>query len=410
MLAARLLSDEHDVHLFEAGDYVGGHTHTLGVELQGNRYPADTGFMVFNDRTYPNFVRMLELLKIPSRDSDMSFSVRCDRTGLEYQGGTVFGLFAQRRNLFRPSFYRMLRDILRFNREAPRLLDSEDESITLDGYLHENRYSRQFLDHYLAPMGASIWSTPPGEFRQFPARYTVGFMQNHGLLQLRDRPQWKTIVGGATRYVEALIAPFSDRVRLNCPVTCVQRREGQVLVTSRKDEPEVFDSVVLAAHADQSLAMLADPSAAEQEILSAIPYQANEILVHTDTRLLPRTTRAWASWNYHVEDFDQQSVILTYNLNLLQGHRAAETILETLNPAEAIDPTKVLERMTYHHPVYSVRAMEAQRRYREINGQRHTYYCGAYWGYGFHEDGVRSALAVADCFGKSLETCIAASM
>ena len=409
MLAARLLSDEHDIHLFEAGDYLGGHTHTVDVEVQGDQYAADTGFMVFNDRTYPNFVRMLDLLGIPSRASDMSFSVRCDRTGLEYQGGTVFGLFAQRRNLFRPSFYRMLRDILRFNREAPRLLDSEDESITLDDYLRNNQYSRQFLDHYLAPMGASIWSTPPSEFRQFPARYTVGFMQNHGLLQLRDRPQWKTIVGGAERYVEVLMRPLSDRVRLNCPVHRVQRRSNDVLVTPRNGEAEVFDSVVLAAHADQSLAMLADPSAAEQEILGAIPYQANEVVLHTDTRLLPHARRAWASWNYHISDFDQQAVILTYHLNQLQGHRSAEPILETLNPTVETDPAKVLDRMTYHHPVYSVRAINAQRRYGEINGQRGTYYCGAYWGYGFHEDGVRSALAVADCFGKSLETCTVAS-
>ena len=236
----------------------------------------------------------------------MSFSVRCDRTGLEYQGGNLLGLFAQRRNLFRPSFYRMLRDILRFNREAPELLDREDESITLDDYLRDNHYSTQFVEHYLAPMGASIWSTPPGKFRQFPARYTVGFFRNHGLLQLRDRPQWKTIVGGAVRYVEALLRPLADRVRLNCPVERVQRRPDHVVVTPRNGEAEVFDSVVLAAHADQSLAMLADPSPAEQEILGAIPYQANEIVLHTDTRLLPRTRRAWASWNYHISDSEEQ--------------------------------------------------------------------------------------------------------
>jgi predicted NAD/FAD-binding protein len=410
MLVARLLADDHEVQLFEADSYVGGHTHTVDVEVQGNRYAADTGFMVFNDRTYPNFVRMLDLLGVPSRASDMSFSVRCDQTGLEYQGGTLFGLFAQRKNLFRPSFYRMLRDILRFNREAPSLLDSDDESITLDDYLRENHYSRQFVDHYLVPMGASIWSTPPGRFRQFPARYTVGFFRNHGLLQIRDRPQWKTIVGGAARYVEALLRPLTDRVRLNCPVERVQRRPEEVIVTPRGGNSEVFDRVVLAAHSDQSLAMLADPSPAEEEILGAIPYQANEIVLHTDTRLLPRTRRAWASWNYNISGSDQQqTVTLTYNLNLLQGHRSSESILETLNPATAIDPAKVLGRMTCHHPIYSVQAIDAQRRYDEINGHRGTYYCGAYWGYGFHEDGVRSALAVAECFGKSLETCIAAS-
>ena len=409
MLAARLLSDDHDVHLFEAESHVGGHTHTVDVEVRGTRYLADTGFMVFNDRTYPNFIRMLDWLEVPSRASDMSFSVRCDRTGLEYQGGTLLGLFAQRKNLFRPSFYRMLGDILRFNREAPSLLDAEDESITLDDYLRDHQYSTQFVNHYLVPMGASIWSTPPGKFRQFPARYTVGFFRNHGLLQVRDRPQWKTILGGAVKYVEVLLQPLADRVRLNCPVERVQRQAEQVVVTPRGGDPEIFDSVVMAAHSDQSLAMLADPSPAEEAILGAIPYQENEIVLHTDTSVLPRKRRAWASWNYYMSAAEEPDVTLTYNLNQLQGHRSAEPILETLNPAITIDPAKVLARMTYHHPIYSVPAIDAQRRYAEINGQRGTYYCGAYWGYGFHEDGVRSALAVADCFGKSLETCIAAS-
>lgn len=409
MLAARLLADDHDVHLFESESYVGGHTHTVDVEVGGSRYPADTGFMVFNDRTYPNFVRMLDWLEVPSRASDMSFSVRCDRTGLEYQGGTLLGLFAQRRNLFRPSFYRMLGDILRFNREAPSLLDAEDESITLDDYLRDHQYSAQFVNHYLAPMGASIWSTPPGRFRQFPARYTIGFFRNHGLLQVRDRPQWKTILGGAVKYVEALLRPLADRVRLNCPVECVQRQAEKVVITPRGGEPEIFDSVVMAAHSDQSLAMLVDPSPAEQEILGAIPYQENKIVLHTDTSVLPRTRRAWASWNYYMSASEEPDITLTYNLNQLQGHRSAEPILETLNPTITIDPAKVLARMTYHHPIYSVQAIDAQRRCAEISGQRGTYYCGAYWGYGFHEDGVRSALAVAECFGKSLETCIAAS-
>jgi predicted NAD/FAD-binding protein len=281
------------------------------VEVHGKPYAADTGFMVFNDRTYPNFVRMLKLLGVSSRESDMSFSVRCDRTGLEYQGGTALGLFAQRRDLFRPSFYRMLRDILRFNREAPGLLDRDDDASTLDGYLEDNRYSAEFVEHYLVPMGAAIWSTPPGAFRQFPARYTVGFFRNHGLLQLRDRPQWRTIVGGAVKYVEALLRPLANRVRLNCPVERVQRQQDHVVVTPKGGESEVFDCVVLAAHADQSLGMLVDPSPAEYEILGAIPYQANEIVLHTDTRLLPKTRRAWASRNYHLSNAEQPTVTLT---------------------------------------------------------------------------------------------------
>jgi predicted NAD/FAD-binding protein len=298
----------------------------------------------------------------------------------------------------------MLHDILRFNREAPDLLEDGDETLTLDDYIRENRYSAQFVEQYLAPMGASIWSTPPGKFRQFPARYTVGFFRNHGLLQLRDRPQWKTIVGGAVKYVEALLRPLEDRVRKNCPVDRVQRNPDHVVVTPRGGETEVFDNVVLAAHSDQSLAILADPSPAEQENLGAIPYQANEIVLHADINLLPRAHGAWASWNYHISDSEEQVVTLTYNLNLLQGHRSDQPILETLSPSMEIEPAKVLDRMTYHHPVYSVKAIDAQWRYSEINGQRGTYYCGAYWGYGFHEDGVRSALAVAECFGKSLSS------
>ena len=409
MLAARLLAGDHEVHVFEAGDYVGGHTNTVTVELGGERYLLDTGFMVFNDRTYPHFVRLLDLLKVPWRKSEMSFSVRCEQTGLEYQGGSLGGLFAQRRNLLRPSFYRMLRDILRFNREAPELLDHEDEGITLDDYLRDRRYSQQFIEHYLVPMGASIWSTPPGQFCQFPARYTVGFFRNHGLLDLRGRPQWKTVAGGAARYVEALTLPFADRIRLNAPVERVARRPEHVEVTPRGGPPEVFDCVVMAAHADQSLAMLADPSRQEREILAAFPYQANEIVLHTDASLMPRARRAWASWNAYLPAEAGRPVTLTYNLNRLQGHESTEPILETLNPATPVAPARVLWRMTYHHPVYSLASVEAQRRYDEINGQRRTYYCGAYWGNGFHEDGVRSALAVGRCFGKDLQTCIAAS-
>jgi predicted NAD/FAD-binding protein len=410
MVTARLLAGEHDVHVFEAGDYVGGHTNTVSVNLAGESYPLDTGFMVFNDRTYPNFVRMLDLLRVPWRNSEMSFSVRCERTGLEYCGSSLGGLFAQRRNLLRPAFWRMLRDVLRFNREAPGLLDHEDEGITLNDYLGERRYSRQFIEHYLAPMGASIWSAPPGEFLRFPARYTVGFFRNHGLLDLRGRPQWKTVAGGAARYVEALTRPFADRIRLSTPVERVVRRPEHVEVTPRGGPAERFDAVVMASHADESLAMLADPSPEEREILSDFPYQANEIVLHTDASLMPRAHRAWASWNAFVSAEADRPVTLTYNLSRLQGHQSAAPIFETLNPGAAVNPAKVLRRMTYHHPVYSLASVEAQRRYDEINGRRRSYYCGAYWGYGFHEDGVRSALAVGRCFGRDLESCIAAFM
>jgi uncharacterized protein len=410
MVAARLLADGNELHVFEAGNYVGGHTNTVSVELAGQSYALDTGFMVFNDRTYPNFLRMLELLQVPWRNSDMSFSVRCEPTGLEYCGSSLGGLFAQRRNLLRPAFWRMIRDVLRFNREAPGLLEHEDEGITLDDYLGKRRYSRGFIEHYLAPMGASIWSAPPGQFLRFPARYTVGFFRNHGLLDLRGRPQWKTVAGGAVRYAEALTRPFADRIRLCTPVERVVRRPEHVEVTPRGGPAEQFDALVMAAHADESLAMLADPSPQERDILSAFPYQANEIVLHTDASLMPRSRRAWASWNAFVSADPDRPVTLTYHLGRLQGHQSAEPLLETLNPAVPVNPDRVLRRMTYHHPVYRSRSIEAQRRYDEINGQRRTYFCGAYWGYGFHEDGVRSALAVGRCFGRDLQSCIAASI
>ena len=273
LLSARLLAADHDIHVFEANNYAGGHTNTVSFEAFGRQYAADTGFMVFNDRTYPNFVRMLQMLDVPARNSDMSFSVRCDKTGLEYQGSSLNGLFAQRRNLVRPSFYRMLLDVLRFNRQSLELLQAEDYELELGQYLDRNRYSREFIDHYLIPMGAAIWSAPPDRFRQFPARFIVNFFNNHGLLTVRGHPQWKTVQGGAVRYVEAITRPFANRIRLNCPVVSVRRYPDRVAVTWKHGGPEDFDAVVLAAHSDQSLAMLADASQAEREILGAFAYQ-----------------------------------------------------------------------------------------------------------------------------------------
>ena len=409
LLAARLLADEHGVHVFEANEYAGGHTNTVTFEAFGGRYAADTGFMVFNERTYPHFVRLLQMLDVPARNSDMSFSVRCDRTGLEYQGSTLNGLFAQRRNLVRPSFYRMLLDVLRFNRRSLELLQGDDDELELGQYLERNRYSREFIDHYLIPMGAAIWSAPPERFRQFPARFIVNFFNNHGLLTVRGHPIWKTVEGGAVRYVEALAKPFADRIRLNCPVVSVRRYPDRVAVTCRQGDPEDFDAVVLAAHSDQTLAMLADASEAERSILGAIPYQRNETVLHTDPTLLPRRRRAWASWNYRIPEDEGQPVVLTYNLNRLQGHVSPDPICITLNATRWIDESKILRRIEYHHPVYSRETLAAQKRFDEINGKNRTYFCGAYWGHGFHEDGVNSALAVGRCFGKRLESCIVAS-
>ena len=406
---ARLLADEHEVWLFEAEAFAGGHTNTVSFEAWGQAWHVDTGFMVFNDRTYPNFIRLLQLLGVAAQDSDMSFSVNCARTGLEYQGSSLNGLFAQRRNLLRPAFYRMLRDVLWFNRTSPQLLTSDAETLTLGEYLDRNRYSREFVSHYLLPMTAAIWSAQPRAVLDFPAHFLIGFFRNHGLLQVRGRPQWKTIPGGAKRYVAALLAPLGDRVRLNSPVTQVTRRADYVEVTVRDAPPERFDAVVCAAHADQTLAMLTDADDLERKILGAFPYQRNEAVLHTDTCLMPRRRRAWASWNYHLSSEPEAPATVTYDLSRLQRVKSPEPILLTLNDTQRIDPATIIQRIDYHHPAYGTASIDAQRRHAELNGRRRTYFCGAYWGYGFHEDGLRSGLTVAHCFGKDLDTCIAAS-
>jgi uncharacterized protein len=405
LLAARLLAGENDIHVFEANGYVGGHTNTVTFEAFGKQYSADTGFMVFNDRTYPNFVKMLQLLGVPARESDMSFSVRCGRSGLEYQGSSLNGLFAQRSNIFRPSFHHMLWEILRFNRSAVDFLREQNSSLELGEYLALNHYSRFFIQNYLVPMGAAIWSAQPDRFLQFPARFIIAFFNNHGLLTVRGHPQWKTVLGGACRYVSALTRPFLDRIRLNCPVVSISRLEDRVVVKTRNSEAEEFDCVVLACHSNESLGMLSDATAAEREILFSIPYQRNDTVLHIDASLLPLRKRAWASWNYYIPKEEGRPVALTYNLNRLQGHCSPEPIFITLNQIQTLATEKILQRIVYHHPIYSRSALEAQKRFGEINGKNRTYYCGAYWGHGFHEDGVKSALAVGECFGRRLESC-----
>jgi len=394
MTAAWLLHRNHELTVFEAAARLGGHTNTVDVTTGGKDYAIDTGFIVFNDRTYPNFIRLLRELQVETQQTAMSFSVRCDKTGLEYNGASLNTLFAQRRNLLRPSFYRMLRDILRFNREAPALLTADSHPLSLRDYLEQQRYSREFIDHYLIPMGAAIWSAQPDLMGRIPAHYFVQFFHNHGLLSIDQRPQWRVIQGGSRRYAQRLVAPFRDRIRLDCPVAWVRRLPDSVLLKPEDGEPERFDALIIAVHSDQALRLLADPSEQERTILGAIPYQENEVALHTDTRLLPRRRLAWAAWNYHIPRQAQAPVALTYNMNILQGLDAPETFCVSLNHSAAIDPASILYRTVYHHPVYTPDAVAARQRWGEINGVNRTWYCGAYWGYGFHEDGVNSALAI----------------
>jgi predicted NAD/FAD-binding protein len=407
MVAAYLLHRDHEITVFEAAGYIGGHTNTIDVELDGRVYAVDTGFIVFNDWTYPNFIALLTKLGVESQPSDMSFSVKCERTGLEYNGTSLNALFAQRRNLFRPSFYRMIRDILRFNRESVELLDQPDPGPSLAVYLAVNRYSVEFIDHYIVPMGSAIWSADHATMADFPARYLVQFFKHHGMLSVNERPTWRVIKGGSQRYMEKLIAPFHDRIRVNARVESVVRRPESVeirLADGNGGGSTRVDHVIIATHSDQALAMLADPSPREREILGAIPYQDNEAVLHTDASLLPRCRRAWAAWNYHLLPTQPDRAVVTYHMNRLQGLSAPQELCVTLNHTDAVDPAKMLRRITYHHPVYSPQAVAAQRRHGEISGVNRTSYCGAYWGFGFHEDGVKSALSVCRPFGKDLSS------
>ena len=401
-VAAYRLAKRHDITVFEADDRIGGHAHTHKVEREGRAFEIDTGFIVFNQRTYPNFIELLNELGIGWKDSDMSFSVRHEKTGLEYKGSTLNTLFAQRSNLLRPSFYRMIRDILRFNRQAPDVLDSGDDSQSLTDYLAEQRYSREFTEHFIVPMGAAIWSATASDMRQMPARFFIRFFDNHGLLSVNDRPTWRVIDGGSQRYVEKLVAGHGDRIHLDSPVEWIRRESDQVVLKPAGAEALVFDHVFLACHSDQALNMLVDPTPAEEDVLGAIRYQQNETVLHTDHSLLPDRKLAWAAWNYHILERDQERVALTYNMNILQGIDAQAQFCVTLNNTAAIDERRVIEVMHYSHPVFTPAAVAAQARHRELNGARRTYYCGAYWRNGFHEDGVVSALNALEHFGEDL--------
>ncbi len=402
LTAAYLLSPEHDVTVFEANDYIGGHTHTVDVFASGGPYAVDTGFIVFNTRTYPNFTRLLKKLEVPWQPSCMSFSLQCRQTGLVFSPSSLNALFAQRINLLRPAFYRMLLDAVRFRRKSLFLLERRDDFTTLNDYLTNHKFSLWFINHFIIPMGSAIWSSDPEKFRDFPARYFAEFFFNHGILNVRNQPQWLVIKGGSRQYVKALIRGFKDRIRTGTPVLSVRRKPDRVEVVSAGGGTETFDQVIIAAHSDQALAMLSDPSDPERNILGNIAYQKNDTVLHTDTCVLPPQKSAWASWNYCSPPEKLGRVAVTYNMNMLQSLKADENFCVTLNWAGAIDPKKILRKFVYHHPVYDPGGLEARKRRAEINGVNRTYFCGAYWGYGFHEDGVNSALEVCRHFGRTL--------
>jgi predicted NAD/FAD-binding protein len=402
-VAAYKLRREHDITVFEAGGYVGGHTNTVDVYEDGRHYAVDTGFIVFNDQTYPNFIRLLDEIGQESQPSTMSFSVQSLDPDLEYCSTNLNSVFAQRRNLLRPSFYRMLRDILRFNAMARAAAGRLDEDETLGEFLSANGFGQAFVDHYLVPMAAAIWSAEPVSVLDMPAQFLVRFFANHGLLQVdvKGRPKWRVIKGGSREYVDKLVAGHRDRIRLNSPVQAVRRADDRVEIRTASGGRELFDYVFLACHSDQALGLLQDPTAAEQEVLGAIRYQGNEAVLHTDESLMPRRRTAWAAWNYHVPRDPARHVAVTYNMNILQQLDSARQYLVTLNSDRAIDEDKIIRRVQYDHPIYSLETVAAQRRHAEVNCDR-TFFCGAYWRNGFHEDGVVSALDAVAHFEKRL--------
>ena len=403
LTSAYLLNRRHAITVFEASDWIGGHTHTVDVQVDGKSYAIDTGFIVFNDWTYPNFIRLLSQLGVGFKNTEMSFSVSDPASGVEYNGNNLNSLFAQRSNLISPKFWGMVRDILRFNREALNDLNQQRiaRDMTLGDYLKTNAYSERFIQHYIVPMGAAIWSMSLHDMLGFPLQFFVRFFKNHGLLSISDRPQWCVIEGGSSRYVAPLSESFKQHIRLNCPVSRVVRDATGVTLHSAAGT-ERFDKVVFACHSDQALALLDEPTRVEQDVLGALPYADNDVVLHTDTRLLPKRPLAWASWNYRLGGPASQSAAVTYNMNILQGIQSDSTFCVSLNQTAAIDPSKILARYTYAHPQYSLAGTAAQARWEELLGANHSYFCGAYWANGFHEDGVVSALRVAREFGEQL--------
>ncbi|WP_029653430.1 NAD(P)/FAD-dependent oxidoreductase [Marinobacter daepoensis] len=404
LTAAWLLAEKHDVQLFEANDYAGGHTNTEQVQAGGRSWPVNTGFIVFNDWTYPYFIKLMDRLGVRSEVSDMSFSVDCHATGLQYNGTSLNTLFAQRRNLLNLRFLKMIREILRFNKETRSDLATGTipDGETLGGYLNRNGYSRYFRHYYIVPMGAAIWSAPEIVLEQFPIRFFLQFFNNHGMLSVDDRPTWRVISGGSATYVHRMMERLGDCTHLNSPVTSVARDPDGVTIVSN-GKTHRFDQVIFGCHSDQTLAMLDDATTDEQEILGAVAYQKNDVVLHTDTRMLPSNRLAWAAWNYAIPEHSTQPVSVTYNMNILQNYDdAPETFCVTLNRSKDIDPQTVIKRFEYHHPVFTLEAVAAQERYDDIGNRNRTHFCGAYWFNGFHEDGVRSAVRVARDFGVEL--------
>tara|TARA_R100001377_G_scaffold24961_1_gene13479 strand:- start:2 stop:1276 length:1275 start_codon:yes stop_codon:yes gene_type:complete len=400
LTAAYLLSKKHKVTVFEKNDCIGGHTATVDIEKSGQKFAIDTGFIVFNDRTYPHFLALLDEIGIGKTPTEMSFSVHNCQTGMEYNGHNVDTLFAQRRNIFKPRFWLLVKEILRFNKLCKSIYQQDKyiDGLTLGAFLTDHNFSDFFAEHYILPMGAAIWSSSLAQMEHFEFKFFVKFFHNHGLLNIADRPQWYVIPKGSRSYLTPLCAPFKDNINVNTNISSITRSGDKVHLHFTDTASQTFDEVVIACHSDQALALLGDASQAEDSVLSAMPYSANTVVLHTDEKLLPKRKKAWASWNYQLSRDRTKAASVTYNMNILQGIESKHTFCVTLNQKDDIDPKAILREFTYHHPVFSTDSIKAQQQRHIICGVNHTHFAGAYWHSGFHEDGVRSAVEVAERF------------
>lgn len=403
LTAGHLLNRKHDISIFEANDYIGGHTHTHNLKVRNRDYLIDTGFIVYNERTYPSFIKLLDQLGVERQLSTMGFSVKSTSDDYEYSGESINSLFAKRSNIFRLSFLKMLYEMYKFGKEADSNGLGLNASTTLGEYLKEKKYSKEFIHYFITPMGAAIWSTPANKVLEMPAYFFIKFFYNHGMLEISNRPNWWVIKNGSFQYISKIIKGFEEKIYLSSPIKKVVRTgDGVELFFVKNDKKLNFDAVIFATHSDQALSLLESPSDLEMEILKSFPYQKNEVLLHTDATVLPKRKLAWASWNYQLDADPSAPVVLTYNMNILQSIQSDQTFCVTLNDHDSVDQRKVIKKISYDHPLFTVDAIAAQKRKHEISGINNTYYCGAYWRNGFHEDGVVSALDVCEQFGEIL--------
>lgn len=400
LTSAFLLSQQHQVDVFEKNDYIGGHTATVDISLNDEQHIIDTGFIVFNDKTYPNFLKLLSTIGIEKQPTQMSFSVHNCQTGLEYNGHNLDTLFAQRSNLFKPKFWRLITEILRFNKLCKKAYQQSDFDVTktLDDFLTSHNFSDFFAQHYILPMGAAIWSSSLEQMQKFQFKFFVQFFHNHGLLNVADRPQWYVIPKGSRSYITPLVKGFKKNIHLNSKIKHISRDDNKAQLYFNDGSMQEFDEVVMACHSDQALALLSDATEQEKSILGGMHYSANHVVLHTDKKLLPKRKKAWASWNYQLSNDRTKPASVTYNMNILQGLTTKQIFCVTLNQNDDIDEDKVLAKFVYHHPVFNLQSMNAQQRRNEICGVNHTHFVGAYWYSGFHEDGVRSAVDVGQRF------------